>query len=169
MQKFLGPTVKSIRLDTSKGEAILNQIEPPPNQLSINRENLLKVKFGRKWTRRASQRGAYNCAGLVWASRRTSILKDAEWDKIYEHDGYRTLADDESPMPGDLAVYGDEKAGYFHVGLVIGESEGIMKGATPFPLIVSKWDSSSGEYIHRQNDVPFQQSLDYEVKYWTDR
>lgn len=168
-QKFLGSNLKSIRLDTAKGVEILNQIELPPNQQCIKREELLKKKFGTNWITRTNPRGVYNCAGLVWASRRTSIKKDSEWDKIYEHDKYRKL-NNEPPQLGDLAIYTDDKVGYLHAGLVICLEPGLMSGSEPFPKIISKWDSSTGEYIHYPQDVPFKDNFpDYDLEYWTDR
>lgn len=168
-QKFLGPDIKSIRLDTSRGVEILNQIELPPNLQCIKREELWIKKFGTNWITRTNPRGVYNCAGLVWASRRTSILKNSEWGKIYEHDKYRKL-NNEPPQPGDLAIYTDDKVGYLHVGLVIRIEPGIVSNSELFHRIISKWNSCSGEYIHYPPDVPFKDNFpDYVLEYWTDR
>ena len=169
-QKLLGSTRRVIRLDTRKGIGITNQIEPPPTQQTLEREQRLIQRFGSHWEQRASPRGIYNCAGHVWASRRTTIVDVVEWDKIYDHDNYRELSDSETPKPGDLAVYFDANIGYMHVGQVICVEPGLAEGARPIPKILSKWDSASGEYIHYPQDVPFRIHFpEFQLKYWTDR
>ena len=83
--------VLDIRLDTRRGIGIKNQIEPQPTQQTLAREQISIQQFGSNWEQRAGPRGVYNCAGLVWASRRTAIVDDEEWNKIYDHDNYREL------------------------------------------------------------------------------
>jgi hypothetical protein len=169
-QRLIGSTRKDIRLDTRRGIGIKNQIEPQPTQQTLAREQISIQQFGSNWEQRAGPRGVYNCAGLVWASRRTAIVDDEEWNKIYDHDNYRELNTDETPKPGDLAVYLDGDVGYIHVGQVISIEAGLANEARPIPKILSKWDSASGEYIHYPPDVPFRMHFpDFQLTYWTDR
>ena len=114
--------------------------------------------------------GVYNCAGHVWASRRTAIYAESEWQKIYEQDGYRELRSDEDPQIGDLAIYLSETAGFLHVGTIINLAPPIGQGGSPIPEILSKWDDTSGEFLHFAPDVPFAISIpDWQISYWTDR
>jgi hypothetical protein len=169
-QRLLGSTIKGIRLDTRKGVEIKNQIEPPPSDQNLKREQILLERWGGNWKQRVGPRGVYNCAAHVWASRRTSIIEESEWIKIYDHDSYRTLNVDETPEPGDLIIYADEGCGFLHVGLIIGLEPGLSKHSKPIPKVLSKWDSASGEYIHYPPHVPFRVHFpEFQWKYWTDR
>jgi hypothetical protein len=44
---------------------------------------------------------------------------------------------------------------------------GLTKESPPFPIVLSKWDSVSGEFIHRDVDHPIQGNI--RIEYWTDR
>lgn len=170
VQKLIGQNRQSLRLDTRTGQHIKNEIAPPPTQQLLDREEKLFNKFGAKWTKRIGPYGIYNCAGLVWASRRTAIYDDPEWDKIYQDDEYRELNSSELPMPGDLAIYSQSEVGYIHVGQVLSLEPGLSPKGRPIPKILSKWSDVSGEYIHFPRDVPFRVHFsDFQLKYWTDR
>ena len=47
----------------------------------------------------------YNCAGLVWNSRRSVLPSPDDWWRILEDDGYRPLGRDEEIKIGDIVVY----------------------------------------------------------------
>ena len=113
--------------------------------------------------------GVYNCAGLAWASRRTAIYDDVDWDLIFAEDGYRKLSAGENPFLGDLVVYREKDIGYLHVGVIV-ECESRVGGLL-IPRVLSKWDDASGEYIHWFNDAPFYHEKDYvvQLEYWSDR
>ncbi len=87
------------------------------------------------WEVRRGPTGVYNCAGHVWASRRTAIHETEDIEAILRDDGYRVLEQKESPRPGDLVLYRladtDEP---FHVGQVIEMREMLgLKGAARIP------------------------------------
>ena len=169
-QKLIGQNRRMLRLDTRTGQPIENEIAAPPTQQSLAREQILAIKFGANWEKRIGPCGIYNCAGLTWASRRTAIYEDAEWDKIYQDDDYRELKGSELPMPGDLAIYSQSDVGYLHVGQVLSLEPVLLPAGELIPKILSKWDGASGEYIHHPMDVPFRnQFTDFQLKYWTDR
>ena len=170
VQRLIGQNRQELRLDTRAGQHIKNEVAPPPTQQSLTREQVWLNKFAANWIKRTGPCGIYNCAGLVWASRRTAIYDIAEWDKIYRDDAYRELNDSELPMPGDLAIYSQSEVGYIHVGQVLSLEPGLVKTGRPIPKILSKWDDVSGEYIHFPRDVPFGDHFtDLQLKYWTDR
>lgn len=169
-QKLIGQNRRMLRLDTRTGQPIKNEVAAAPTRQSLAREQALVTEFGANWEKRIEPCGIYNCAGLVWASRRTAIYEDAEWDKIYQDDDYHELKDSELPMPGDLAIYSQSDVGYLHVGQVLSLEPVLLSSGELIPKILSKWDDASGEYIHRPMDVPFRnQFTDLQLKYWTDR
>ena len=175
--RLLGSTEKSIRLQTQKGTDIPNLIELEPGEQQRRVYRLFRETFGKRWKERKPVTGVYNCAGHVWASRRTAILakEDTEdtavWRLILEEDGYRRLPEGEHPCSGDLVLYFDrEKGWYLHVGEVLWPQKGIAEGSPPIPLVLSKWNSVSGETIHSAFDVPYsQQGYDLQIEFWTDR
>jgi hypothetical protein len=129
----------------------------------------LERKFGGSWVRRTGPTGIYNCAGLVWASRRTAIYHDEEWDQVLREDEYTELGDVRDVSIGDIAVYTSEGAGYLHVGVVFG-TEVVFRQGQRVPRILSKWDDMSGEYFHLAPNIPFASDFpDWTVSYWTDR
>jgi hypothetical protein len=169
--KLLGSTERSIVVETRKGTRIENLLELEPGDMERRRYQLLLDRCGQNWRERKPATGAYNCAGHVWASRRTSILKPVCWQTILEEDGYRSLQDAETPVTGDLVLYADEEAGeYLHVGMIMEMREGISRDAPKIPWVLSKWNSTSGEVMHHVHDVPYgHQGITFKTDYWTDR
>ena len=120
--------------------------------------------------RRKPACGVYNCAGHVWASRRTTILEDFAWNMVLADDGYRQLDQGEPPAPGDLVIYRDREHGFLHVGMIAELRQGITAESPPIPWVLSKWDSTSGEVLHHFADVPFaKQGFALVIECWTDR
>lgn len=131
--KLLGPTERSIVVQTRKGTPIENVIETEPGEPERRRYQLLLKRFGQNWRERKPAVGVYNCAGHIWASRRTSILADDAWRTILKEDGYRRLPDTEMPVVGDLVVYRDATNQCFnHVGAILEVCEGVAADAQRF-------------------------------------
>lgn len=105
----------------------------------------------------------YNCMGLVFANRRTCIDPD-QWNLIREDDGYRPLADNERPLPGDVVLYEDQH-GLAHVA-VITKAEPDPRSADWRIEVISQW-GADGEFIHDMHDVP--QMLGTPTQIWTER
>ncbi|MCH8032754.1 MAG: hypothetical protein IH950_03210 [Bacteroidetes bacterium] len=146
--KMAGTQKKSIALDTRLGNPIENEIAPTPSDKNIEKDQFLYQNNILKWTRRVQSTGQYNCLGHVWASRRTSIYSEAARKLILTDDGYTELFFSSAPLPDDFIVYEDVDSGdYLHIGRVIAVSNSEIK-------ILSKWDDSSGEYIHSPEDAP---------------
>ena len=169
--KLLGPTERSIVVQTRKGTSVENLIEVDPGEPAQRRYKLLLERFGQNWKERKPAVGVYNCAGHVWASRRTSILADNVWRIILKEDGYRSLSDTELPVAGDLVLYVDEKNGqYLHVGMIMEMSDGVSPESPKIPKVLSKLNSAFGEVVHNERDVPYgKQGISARVEYWTDR
>jgi hypothetical protein len=168
--KLLGPTERSIVVQTRKGTPVENLIELEPGEPECRRYRLLLQRFGQNWKERKPACGVYNCAGHVWASRRTSILADEAWRIILREDGYRLLLDTETPIPGDLALYADEPGELLHVGMILEVQKGFDDESPRMAWVLSKWNSTSGEVMHFAHDVPYgKQGIPFKIQYWTDR
>jgi hypothetical protein len=167
---LLGNTESSIALSTRKGAPIENLVELAPGEREIGIFRRYTEKHGANWEPRRAATGVYNCAGLVWASRRTSILDPGEWDKIISDDGYKWLPEGQLPVAGDIAVYVDQDNDeIYHVARVAFLRPGIV-GGKKIPWAISKWNSTSGESIHSVYDVPFdKEGVNCALKYVTDR
>jgi hypothetical protein len=160
---LLGITQRSLVLATARGNPIENVIELDPDDRTKRKWAAIRAEHPR-WIERKPDTGVYNCAGMVWASRRTMIL--GEYHQVLGDDGFRQLRRDEAAQRGDLVLYLDGGS-HAHVGVIQGFEPGLAPGGQPIPVVLSKWDSVSGEYFHRLNDHPFGASVVSEV--WTDR
>jgi hypothetical protein len=155
----LGDTEREIPLATARGAKIDNlvEIDPPPPH-SVRAYEALVAACGKGWKERKPATGRYNCAGHVWASRRTTILDVKMYVLIIRDDGYRRLGDAEQVFPGDIAVYADGEEGgeILHVGRVYRLLPGLTPESPLIPYVISKWNSTSGESLHAVFDVPYQ-------------
>jgi hypothetical protein len=106
---LLGNTQSSIVLQTRLGNPIENTIEAEPGEHGHRKFQRLIEKFGARWEVRCLARGRYNCAGLVFANRRTSIFDPQLYMKILNDDGYRRLASVGQASPGDVVTYVDNE------------------------------------------------------------
>jgi hypothetical protein len=168
--RLLGLTEQSIIVQTRRGRNIRNVIELDPGEPERRKYDRLVQQYGRYWIKRKPACGAYNCAGHIWASRRTAILEDAEWLMILEDDGYRRLETLEPSASGDLMVYRDRQLGFLHVGVVHELRQGVTEDSPRIPWMLSKWDSTSAEVLHHYQDVPFdKQGFALVIECWTDR
>lgn len=169
---LLGQEERSIVVQTQRGTNLTNVISPPPTaeERRYYQEGLLR-DFGARWVARRPPTGGYNCAGHVWASRRTTLSDPEEWRLILKEDGYRQLANANDLVPDDIVVYVDRATGeVLHVCRVTEMQQGITPDSERIARVVSKWGSKGGEAIHFVYDVPFRQ-MGYQIaiQYWTDR
>jgi hypothetical protein len=172
-QKFFGTKPTMIALETRKGIPISNEqsLDVPGAQRKFEK---LLLKHD-AWSRRVDARPIYNCAGLVWAARRTSIYEDAEFRKIYRDDGYRELLANEEPVISDIAVYhlyDSEKI--IHVGVVWSFEPSVtfengIGTRSVIPMILSKFNDHLGEAIHPLKDIEWPDNKQGKVVFWTDR
>jgi hypothetical protein len=168
--QLLGSTERSIVVQTRRGREVKNLIELEPGEREQRKYERLFKQYGRYWVRRKPASGVYNCAGHVWASRRTAIFEESAWEMILQDDAYRKLPSGEQPMPGDLVIYRDSNVGFLHVGMILELRSGITQESSRIPWVLSKWDSTSGEVLHHVQDVPFnQQHFTFLWEYWSDR
>jgi hypothetical protein len=170
---LLGTTERSIVVQTHRGRDIQNSIEPPVGDAERRKYERLLQQFGQNWVRRKPATGVYNCAGHVWASRRTSIFEESEYEAILKDDGYRQLEEGERPLVGDLVLYRDQDAriGFLHVGIIVELRPGITAESPRIPWVLSKWDSASGEVLHQLTDAGhfYRAPFAPVAEYWTER
>ena len=166
--RIVGPEHEQIVVQTRKGTVLDNVIEVAPGAMDeLKYEKFFEI-HGQQWQPRKPIAGVYNCAGHVWASRRTSLTDPPQWRTILDDDGYvRT----DTPVADDVVLYVDEDNGeIIHVARVVELREGITPESERIPWVVSKWGPISGEAMHFAHDVPYgRQGYSFRSEYWTDR
>lgn len=98
----------------------------------------------------------FNCHGLTFASRRTSIHDEEDVRRLLDNEDDYTEIDIRSVLPGDIAVYYGANYTIPHTGIVISMPR---QDDLHIPWVVSKWGHFR-EYMHRANKLPPQ--LPYE-------
>jgi hypothetical protein len=169
--RLLRSPERTIVVQTRTGKNVKNLVEAEPGFRELRRYRAIVKKYG--WVERKPAVGVYNCAGHVWASRRTAILEPDQWRLILREDGYRPLSPGAGPSPGDLALYVDrENDDLLHVAEVLALRTGIGPETPKKPWLLSKLDSTAGEVMHYESDlVKYYTDLGFQVAvhYWTDR
>jgi hypothetical protein len=143
--------IRHLPLATKKRWRIPNEQRDERAPASMKEsERMWRGKFPSIVTRSLS--GTYNCAGLIFAARRTFI--DAEdVERILQDDGYARLKDSSEVVCGDLIVYRKEADGPVeHVGLILKPAMRGPLGSTPL-VVLSQW-GGDGEYMHAEDVVP---------------
>jgi len=175
--QLLSTSSPDIVLHTRTRRPIPNEIGCAPTEQHIRRfQALLKQGQPLGWEVRKPPTGGYNCAGHVWASRRTGIYEDLEQNVKYilQDDGYRLIGRENAytlVLQGDLVLYWDSfQQGrlFLHVGMVSEMRDGVTRESPRLPWVLSKWDDVSGEVLHHFKNVPFPAG-DFVVEFWTDR
>jgi hypothetical protein len=112
-----GTPRSGIKLQTRKGTDIENEQAPGPSDDNLRVVARLEEAFRGRWLRRTAATGCYNCAGHVWASRRSSVYEKPDWLKILKDDGYRKISNADIEV-GDLILHSCEGR-FLHVGEII--------------------------------------------------
>lgn len=134
---------KALRLDTRKKNHIRNvqKMERHPDALSAGARIIEATYNGAKCV---SATALYNCAGLVFGSRRTWVdIEISEW--ILREDDFQRLPNSADWDVGDVVVYrkGDTIT---HVARIRSIVRPIACGEIQV-IVVSAW-GESGEYVH---------------------
>lgn len=106
---------------------------------------------------RADISAIYNCHGLTFANRRTSIYYTEEIFKILLEDNYQEISAC-GTLPGDIIIYIAKNGDVEHSGLVISEPDQQLK----IPLVLSKWGKYK-EAIHYATNCPYDKTR---IKYY---
>ncbi|MGM0489891.1 MAG: hypothetical protein ACQESR_24440 [Planctomycetota bacterium] len=168
LERLQGTGDHGIALQTRTGRDITNSVGVELSELHLRRYEALLKRCGQNWRKRRIPSGEYNCAGHVWASRRTCIYEEEDWRMIFREDGFRIT---EEPVPDDLVVYiGRENEGILHIGRVVELREGMTQESPRIAWVVSKWSDVTGEVFHFEHDHPFKAfGFIVSIEYWTDR
>jgi hypothetical protein len=159
---------RKIIVQTRAGTNLDNFIGPDASGVCVNRFELLRRKH-LGWEVRKPPTGGYNCAGMVWASRRTALPAPDDWSRVLIEDGYRQLSSSEAPRLGDLAVYFSHRSNrIMHIGRVC-RIDRITQESRALPRILSKLDLTLGEVIHAVDDIVLDGGDPFDVRLYTDR
>jgi hypothetical protein len=101
----------------------------------------------------------YNCHGLTFGSRRTSVFSSALF--ILKEDGFQEIPERDTQV-GDIVVYFDSHGSESHTGIVIGEEylaldDLLSPKRGKLPLIWSKWGKGF-EVVHCLGNCPYDAS-----------
>lgn len=173
-QQGSGEEEMAIAVTTRKGTPLPNYISPTPSFQQISFYSGLRAMHGQRWEERKPATGGYNCAGLVWASRRTCLYRPKDWRTVLVEDEYRKTEEPDVQV-GDIAVYvrrSDLMTGQepeiLHVGRICFFRPHSVLSRTPW--VISKWDPFYGEDIHEAYDCPqLCGGEPFTLEFWTDR
>jgi len=163
-----------IVVQTRLGSDIENFHGPNATPFCQHRFELLRKRYGQNWRLRKEATGGYNCAGLVWASRRVALPNPDDWEKILQEDGYRKLDGKEDAAVGDVVVYRQQdNHEILHVARVC-EIRRLHLSPTTYsdtalPSALSKWDLTFGESIHAIQDIYLNGGVEFVVEIYSDR
>lgn len=148
-----------IPLATREGSIIRNErrLEAPPERM---REGISQWQRLRPQARLRSATQTYDCMGMVFASRRTTVGTD-QLRMILREDGYRWVSPDDLDV-GDVVIYSRSEEAT-HVGIISCFKKTEFGDIT---LVLSKWGAYP-EYEHPIDYVP--EAYGKPVEYWTDR
>jgi hypothetical protein len=98
----------------------------------------------------------YNCHGLTFGSRRTSVYTSPLF--ILDEDGFQEVPERDAQV-GDIVVYFDSQGSESHSGIVIGEENlalGDLRSTKrgKLPMIWSKWGKGC-EVVHLIGNCPY--------------
>lgn len=158
------PPLPSLALAAANGTDIPNGIDSPPSSEAIahqKRARSFRALDPSRYTELAPASGRYNCFGLVFAARRTSLFlpnlrTTFSPTELLSMDGFRMML---QPAPGDVAAYRSKSGDIEHVGFVTHLQP---FESTKVVYVWSKW-GALGEYLHQSHVTPFP---DCNVEFW---
>ncbi len=156
---------QGITLVTSKGNPIANHqgAEVAAGKIQAF-EDMCRQN---QWIFRRHAGGLYNCAGLIWASRRTGISQTEDWRRILTDDGYRQTS---RPQLDDLVLYRDDDDNtYLHVARIVSFKPGLTEESPKLPVVLSKWGHDLGECFHLARDHGMTGTYNVSEEFWTER
>jgi hypothetical protein len=150
-------------LATRQKRDILNErrMERPPVAMQAARNMVLREHPSATLR---SLTSVYDCMGMVFAARRTTVGID-QLEMILEDDEYQRLPNPDGVRPGDIVVYRDSQGLASHVGLVSSTGPILQDGRREI-IILSQW-GADGEYFHRVDDAS--SAFGTHREYWSDR
>jgi hypothetical protein len=146
-------------LDTALGNPIANvqTTELIPVGMASGFSERYRRQFPGIQERTSNPTASYNCHGMVFAARRTSIIEASEVRKILREDGYREI-EVRQALPGDVALYVIDGA-IEHSAFVVEPPSTLS-----IPRVVSKWGNWV-EVVHWANQCPWAMEPDAILEY----
>ncbi|MFC1678713.1 hypothetical protein ACFL2T_00640 [Elusimicrobiota bacterium] len=144
--------MKSIILETSRRQRIANGQIDDISQFEARSASSLRQKYSQARWRTNRLNPTYNCHGMTFASRRTSVFDSADIHKILTDDNYAEVPRRDA-TPGDIVLYFSDDGDIEHSGIVVSDPEPDLG----IPKICSKWGRAF-EVIHWANDCPYDSS-----------
>lgn len=143
-----GLTQREIALQTRRGNQISNIQIDELSAYDLSTANRLQQQFLLAEFR-TSFIPIYNCHGMTFGARRTSITESSEVRKILSDDEYEEVRK-EDILPGDVIIYVDDRGDIEHSGIVV------SKPTPPIciPMVVSKWGKGP-EVLHSAYHSPY--------------
>ncbi|MDO9533498.1 MAG: hypothetical protein Q7O12_15415 [Deltaproteobacteria bacterium] len=168
MARLVGTPPEGIILQTRARNYLANSQSCEPDDRTRNLYGRFRSPHI-DWKNRKPACGVYNCFGLVWANRRTSIYSENDLLKILTDDGYRPIINEKDLQPGDIVIYLRRTAGNSRDTLHVAKVLNLDRvGSITVPWLLSKWSDQYGEDIHKLRDVPTYYG-NYLIELWTDR
>lgn len=135
--------------------------DPAPNYVARSRREHPLIWAAAKSVAPAT--GRYNCHGLVFAARRTSIdstdpERPLDIEALLRQDRYRRVV---VPQEGDVVVYRDLSDGQIeHTGLVIEVARPSGEASSSMVKVLSAW-GHAGTFTHALSSVPYNGAPEY--------
>lgn len=143
------PVEIRIRLDSARGNPIENGQITEISAFERNQFGLYK-----RWEQNVDLRGdptpRYNCHGMTFASRRTSVCGRSAINQILMEDDYVEVKPSEV-LAGDVIVYFSPDGDAEHSGVVVAPPD---TGTLGVPRVVSKWGKYA-EFVHWAHNCPY--------------
>lgn len=139
-----------IAVATHLGSDIPNETGPQdlkPSGTTLQRDQ----RFAGFYVRHRPPIHGYNCYGLVFAGRRTGLFDELDIEQILCEDGFEMVADADAAV-GDVVLYRDTRGEHLHAAPILRFDRLLSTGDTQVPIVLSKFDSTSGEFEHRIDD-----------------
>jgi hypothetical protein len=136
----------SIRLETSTHRGIENWQGTEISTYNLNWAKEIPKEFSQAKPR-TNPSPLYNCHGMTFACRRTSIVKSSSLQDILDDDKYDEIPSREV-LPGDIVIYYSQQGDPNHSGIVVENNPPLY-----VPIICSKW-GNAGEFIHSLSHCP---------------
>ena len=139
--RFAGTTGRRIVVQTHRGTELENYVAPDVTTQSANLY-VARRKQHPGWVQRKPATGVYNCAGMVWASRRTTLPEPSDWRTVLQDDNYRPLQGGELPRVGDVVLYIRKGTApeVLHVAVVLAANSSSL---SMIPIAASRFASSA--------------------------
>jgi hypothetical protein len=167
----------TIALQTKRGSDIHTEVGTLSTPQTVNQFERFKKKHGNVIELRKEATSEYNCAGMVWASRRCILIDSKSWEQILIEDGFTEIQEQSAELDDLVLYYWEDGDKLVHIGKVIRFADSPATIATNSTdgapsrtsiKVLSKIGCENGEVIHDLISPCLGEEPTY-VKFYTDR